>query len=64
MKNILKGKKTYIGIIIALIPTLAKLFGYDLSVEGAQELGVEIDALVTYIGLIIATYGRVVTKAK
>jgi hypothetical protein len=65
----LEGKKTYIGIFIAAAPTVAGFFGYDLSVEGATELGgilgdmlTNIDGLVTLGGTLIAAYGRVVTK--
>lgn len=54
MENFLPGFKTYIGIIIAIAPAVAKLFGYDLG----DLTGLE-DQLVTVVGGIIAVIGRV-----
>lgn len=68
--KILDGKKTYIGILVAATPTIAGLFGYNISVEGAGELGgilenvmVNIETVIETVGLMIAAYGRIVTKS-
>jgi len=66
----LEGKKTYIGILIAAFPTVAGLIGYDITVEGAVELGGilgtllgDIETTIGTFGLLIAAYGRRVTKS-
>ena len=64
------GKKTYIGIFIAVVPTLAGFFGYTISSEGIAEAGTLLasladngEALAATVGGLIALYGRAVTKA-
>jgi len=52
--DILNGKKTYLGIIIALIPTLIDI------VQSGLTAG---DSYIVIVGLIIAAVGRAVTKA-
>jgi hypothetical protein len=67
--SLLQGKKTYLGILVAALPTIAGLFGYNVSVEGSTELVdllgsaiVELEELITAGGLLFAAYGRRVTK--
>ncbi len=66
----LTGKKTYIGILLAGLPLVAGLLGYNLTPEGAGELtGIlgtlveNVEELITTGGLLFAAYGRRVTKA-
>ena len=67
--SIFDGKKTYIGILIAVVPTALSLFGYDVSLQGTAEMGELLTGLVENLeqviisgGLLIAAYGRLVTK--
>ena len=67
--SFLNGKKTYLGIIVAALPTVAGLFGYNVTVEGATELtGIlgtlleNVEGLIQTGGLLLAWYGRKVTK--
>lgn len=67
--SFLDGKKTYIGLIVAALPTVAGLFGFDVADGGASELGalltefvVDAEALFTTGGLLFAAWGRKVTK--
>jgi len=62
-----KGKKTYIGILIAILPTALGVFGYTITVEGAAELGGLIgsvlenaEGVVVAGGALFAGYGRLV----
>ena len=64
-----QGKKTYIGLLVAAVPMIAGAFGYNLTTEGATELGdllvnvlTEFEELITAGGLLFAAYGRKVTK--
>lgn len=68
--ELLKGKKTYIGIIIAVVPTIAGFFGYTISAQGVEEAGTLLssladnaEAIAVSVGGLIAWYGRAVTKA-
>lgn len=57
--DILNGYKTYIGIFIAILPAIAKLFGKDLGdLTGLEE------TLITIVGGIVALIGRFVAKPK
>jgi len=63
------GKKTYLGILIAALPTLVGFLGFNVTVEGATELGallgnviVEFEELIVVGGALFAAYGRRVTK--
>jgi hypothetical protein len=59
MEKFLEGKKTYIGLVIALLGVLG--LG-DLISEG--ELTVVVDAVLQIAGIAIAAYGRLVAKPK
>ncbi len=68
--SLLSGKKTYIGIFIAVVPTLAGLFGYSVTSEGLAEAGTllaslfdNVEELGVTVGGLIAIYGRAVTKS-
>ena len=56
----LSGTKTYIGILVALIPTVASLMGYDTSVSFDQDATKLFEDGLTLLGLILAFYGRAV----
>ena len=65
----LDGKKTYIGIATAALPVVAGFFGYNIAVGGVEELGGllgsllnNIESVITSAGLLLAWYGRKVTK--
>jgi len=63
MAEMLKGYKTYVGIIIALAPNIAHIFGYQLSASFASEFPAQIDTFITIAGLIFAAYGRLKAEA-
>lgn len=58
----MNGYKTYIGIVIALIPTVVSLFGYSVSSDFSTQANVLSDDLITLLGLAIAFYGRSVAS--
>lgn len=65
------GMKTYTGLLMMALPTVAVWFGYNLSPEGANEL---VDLVISFLvefagafeagGIALAGYGRLVAKAK
>jgi Flp pilus assembly protein TadB len=58
----LDGAKTLIGVLIAALPTLATLLGYDTSPDLTGDL-TEIGAgIMTIIGVGVAIYGRIVAN--
>lgn len=59
----MSGLKTYIGIVIALAPTVAGFFGYTVTENFGAELPELADQWMTVIGLAIAAYGRSVATA-
>lgn len=54
------GSKTIWGLVIAAAPTLAKLFGYELSADFGAQASALIDQFTTLAGLGFAAYGRAV----
>lgn len=54
----MSGYKTYLGILIALAPTIAHLFGYQLAPEFSTKVPEFADTVVQILGLILAAYGR------
>jgi len=55
--------------LIAIVPTALSLFGYNISLQGTAEMGELLTALVENLeqviisgGLLVAAYGRLVTK--
>lgn len=58
--------KTIIGIVIAALPTLLGLFGYQVSDVTAFAAGSEdaINSLVTLAGSAVAVWGRVTATSK
>lgn len=54
------GSKTIWGLVIAAVPTVAKLFGFELAGDFTAQLSALIDQLVTLGGLAFAAYGRAV----
>lgn len=59
----LSGSKTYIGLFVALIPTVASLFGYDVSATFNEDFTKLAEELVVLVGIAIAFYGRSVATA-
>jgi len=67
--SLFDGKKTYIGILLAVAPTFAGFFGYTITLGGAAEAGEllgllsdNVETLLATGGALIAWYGRAVTK--
>jgi len=58
------GWKTYSGILIAATPTLAGLFGYNVSAGFDVEASENINDLILLLGSAIAIYGRLVAQSK
>ena len=56
----LTGYKTYIGIILLLLPAIQQFTGVQITSEQATAY---LDALFTVIGGIVAVYGRYVAKS-
>lgn len=54
----LNGLKTYIGIIIAVAPTLASLFGFNLSPTFGDQFTAAATDIITLLGAGLAIYGR------
>lgn len=54
----LTGYKTYIGLLVALIPTIASLFGFEVSGTFSDEFTKLAEDAVTILGLGLAFYGR------
>lgn len=70
LKKFTDGKKTFAGIIIAVVPTLAGVFGYAVSPESISEAGTivfgiinNLEAVCVSVGGLIAWYGRAVAKS-
>lgn len=54
----LSGYRTYIGLIVAAVPTIAGIFGFDTAANFTPEVTELFEQLLTLIGLGIAFYGR------
>lgn len=62
--KMIDGKKTVIGIVVAIVPMVAKLFGYDVTTEFTTGAETSINELVALVGGLYALYGRAVTNGK
>jgi len=51
----LKGKKTYLGILLLAIPALLKGFDVEVTTEEVQAF---LEAISSAVGMVLATYGR------
>lgn len=60
--KMMNGFKTYTGIIVAAAPTIASLFGYEMTTEGQGVLSDNLDKILELCGLLYATYGRFVAN--
>lgn len=58
----LNGYRTYTGLLVALVPTLANLFGYDVSTTFSEDFGKILEDFLTLVGLAMAFYGRAVAE--
>ena len=54
----LQGYKTYIGILVAILPVVGKLLGFDIDTNGLEA------QLTTLAGGLIALYGRFAAQPK
>jgi hypothetical protein len=63
MRAMLSGFKTIIGALIAAMPALAGLFGYDVAPRFGEEATELIEDSIVLAGTIIAIYGRLVAQA-
>lgn len=54
----MSGYKTYIGIIVAIAPTVAQMFGYQLTGNFAGQFTQSADDIVALVGAAFAIYGR------
>lgn len=59
-KFILKSK-TIIGLLVSAIPTLAVLFGINISEDDTVMIAQTADSVIQLMGLVYAAYGRFVT---
>ena len=69
--KLLEGKKTYLGLIMLVTPTIAAWLGYDVNIQSVQDLGPlvvlvleNISSILETGGLLLAAIGRAVTKAQ
>lgn len=60
---LMNGYKTYIGILVAAVPTIAHLFGYEVTESFAGQFTSLADLLVQIVGLCFAAYGRAVAES-
>lgn len=56
------GYKTILGALIAAVPTLAALFGFDVAPGFSEEANAAVTDILTLIGAAIAIYGRLVAQ--
>ena len=54
----MNGAKTYLGLLIAALPTVANLLGYDVSANFSAEAEEVLTDLITLVGLAFAFYAR------
>ena len=59
----MSGYKTYIGIIVALTPTVANMLGYSVSPSFDGQFTDLASAIVQIAGLAFAAYGRAVAQS-
>lgn len=64
MLNSLSGSRTYIGLLIALIPTVANLVGYEVSATFSEDFTALAEDLIALVGIAIAFYGRAVATTQ
>lgn len=53
-----QGYRTYVGILIAVAPTIANIFGYEVTTAFGEQFPVAVDSVMQLIGSAIAVYGR------
>lgn len=54
----MNGYKTYLGAFLALAPSLASLFGFELSPLFSEQFSALLAEIITVVGAILAIYGR------
>lgn len=52
------GSNTYIGLVVALAPTILSWFGYAPTPEFNSQFSSELSAILTLLGGVYAVYGR------
>jgi uncharacterized lipoprotein NlpE involved in copper resistance len=50
--------RTIIGVLIALIPTILKIFGIDLGADSASTVAQAVELGFEFGGSVLAIYGR------
>lgn len=60
------GSKTVWGVVIAALPTVAGLFGYQITDVASFAAGAEdvVNQVTTLVGSVLAIYGRAVATSK
>jgi hypothetical protein len=64
ISKFLPGAKTYLGIIMAFVGTLAAQLGWDWWALVSADIQEITNQVITLAGLVIATIGRIVAKPK
>ena len=54
----LNGLNTYIGIAVAVAPSIAHLFGFSVTPQFNTDFGDTVAAVVTLLGTAFAVWGR------
>lgn len=62
--GLLNGYKTYTGVLLVIIPVIAKALGYDIGEKFSTEAPQAIDDIIVLVGSLIALYGRLVAQTK
>ncbi len=57
------GYRTYISIIVALVPTFAGFFGFHVTEAFAGQFSAQADSFIELAGLIAAAYFRAKAEA-
>ena len=58
-----RGYKTYLGIAIAIMPTVAGLFGFNVDPSFAEEIPVLSAEFFQIVGSALAFYGRAAAQS-
>lgn len=59
----LSGYKTFLGIAIAAVPTVAQILGFETSPGFAQDATELVEQLLQIAGLALALYGRLTASS-
>ena len=62
VEDMLSGKKTYIGVAMAIIPVIAGFFGYEATHTFNDSFSVVVNDIISIVGAAMAAYGRAVAS--